>query len=88
MGETQAEFISLIVKKASSAEDYQSCVAVFAAVALDFFKLFKEYMASIKQRKAKDGKIHYDVQVRLKGHDHQHASFTRLTDAKKWAVHK
>lgn len=40
-------------------------------------------MASIKQRKTKDGKIRYYVQVRLQGQD-QCASFERLTDAKKW----
>lgn len=41
-------------------------------------------MASIKQRKNKDGKIRYYVQVRIKGQDPQCASFERLTDAKKW----
>lgn len=41
-------------------------------------------MASIKTRKTKDGKTHYYVQVRLKGHEPQCANFERLTDAKKW----
>jgi integrase len=41
-------------------------------------------MASIKSRKTKDGKTRYYVQVRLKGHDPECASFERLTDAKKW----
>ena len=41
-------------------------------------------MASIKQRKTKDGKTRYYVQVRLKGQDPQCDSFERLTDAKKW----
>jgi hypothetical protein len=41
-------------------------------------------MASIKQRKTKDGKTRYYVQVRLKGQDPQCASFERITDAKKW----
>lgn len=41
-------------------------------------------MASIKTRKTKDGKTRYYVQVRLKGHDPECASFERLTDARKW----
>lgn len=41
-------------------------------------------MASIKERKDKDGKTRYYVQIRLKGHNPQYAAFTRLTDAKKW----
>jgi integrase len=41
-------------------------------------------MASIKTRKTKDGKTRYYVQVRLKGHEPQCASFERLTDARKW----
>ena len=41
-------------------------------------------MASIKQRKTKDGKTRYYVQVRLKGQDPQCASFERITDAKRW----
>ena len=42
-------------------------------------------MASIAQRKTNDGKTHYRVLVRLKGHPAQSATFERLTDAKKWA---
>jgi len=42
-------------------------------------------MASIKKRKDKEGKTHYQVHVRLKGQDPQYATFDRLTDAKKWA---
>ncbi len=42
-------------------------------------------MACIQQRKAKDGKVHYRVQVRLKGYPVQTATFSRKTDAKDWA---
>lgn len=41
-------------------------------------------MASIKERKGKDGKIHYHVQIRLKGYPPQHDSFHRKTDALRW----
>ena len=41
-------------------------------------------MASIKQRKTKDGKTHYYIQIRLKGQKPVCASFERLTDARKW----
>ena len=41
-------------------------------------------MASIKERKDKDGKTTYYVQVRLKGYKPQCAAFQRITDAKKW----
>ncbi|NNM43140.1 MAG: site-specific integrase [Chlamydiae bacterium] len=41
-------------------------------------------MASIKERKDKDGKTRYYVQIRLKGYDPQCGSFARVTDAKKW----
>ena len=41
-------------------------------------------MAYIQERKADDGKIHYRVQVRLKGHPST-ATFERKTDAKLWA---
>lgn len=44
-------------------------------------------MASIQKRTSKDGNISYRVQVRLKGHPTETASFARLTDAKKWAQH-
>lgn len=42
-------------------------------------------MATIQERKAKDGTVSYRVQVRLKGYPTQTASFSRKTDAKKWA---
>lgn len=41
-------------------------------------------MASIFERKDKDGKIRYRVQVRLKGYPPQSETFDRKTDAKKW----
>ena len=37
-------------------------------------------MASIQKRTANDGAISYRVQVRLKGHPTETASFERLTD--------
>ena len=42
-------------------------------------------MASIEERRTNDGKTHYRVLVRLKGHPSQSATFERLTDARKWA---
>ena len=42
-------------------------------------------MASIRKRTTKEGSTYYTVQIRLKGYDPQNESFTRLTDAKKWA---
>lgn len=42
-------------------------------------------MASIHERKGKDGKVRYRVQIRLKGYPPQVASFERKTDAKLWA---
>lgn len=42
-------------------------------------------MATIQERKSNDGKIMYRVQVRLKGHPTESATFERKTDAKKWA---
>jgi hypothetical protein len=42
-------------------------------------------MAYIQERKTDDGKIHYHVQVRLKGCPTQPATFERKPDAKKWA---
>lgn len=42
-------------------------------------------MATIRERKAQDGTTSYHVQVRLKGHPTETASFRRKTDAKKWA---
>jgi hypothetical protein len=42
-------------------------------------------MATIEERKNKEGEITYGVKVRLKGEKTQEASFKRKTDAKKWA---
>ena len=42
-------------------------------------------MASIKTVIDKDGKERHQVRVRIKGHAPQFATFTRITDAKKWA---
>lgn len=42
-------------------------------------------MASIQKRTSTDGEIAYRVQVRLKGHPIETATFARLTDARKWA---
>lgn len=42
-------------------------------------------MATIQERKTKDGRVTYRVLVRLKGHTHQQATFNRITDARKWA---
>ena len=42
-------------------------------------------MASIQKRITKDDATSYRVQVRLKGHPTETASFERLTDARKWA---
>ncbi|MCU7886286.1 MAG: site-specific integrase [Candidatus Thiodiazotropha sp. (ex Lucinoma annulata)] len=42
-------------------------------------------MASIRKRTKKNGSASYRVDVRLKGFPPQRASFSRLTDAKKWA---
>ncbi|MCB1784202.1 MAG: site-specific integrase [Alphaproteobacteria bacterium] len=44
-------------------------------------------MASIEKRIDGQGDISYRVKVRLKGYPVQSATFQRLTDAKKWAVH-
>jgi len=41
-------------------------------------------MASIRKRTNKNGSTSYRVDVRLKGFPPQRATFTRLTDAKKW----
>lgn len=41
-------------------------------------------MASIEKRTSKEGKISYRVKIRLKGFPTQHATFERLTDARKW----
>ncbi len=42
-------------------------------------------MAYIQARKGKDGSTNFRVQVRLKGHPMQTATFERKTDAKRWA---
>ena len=42
-------------------------------------------MAAIRVRKTASGTIRYHVQVRIKGHPAQTASFERKTDARKWA---
>lgn len=42
-------------------------------------------MASIQKRVSNGGAISYRVQVRMKGHPPETASFKRLTDAKAWA---
>lgn len=47
-------------------------------------KNYGNTMASIKERKDKEGKTHFHVQVRIKGHPPQYASFKRETDAKRW----
>ena len=41
-------------------------------------------MASIQERKTKDGKVSFRVQVRLKGRPSQTATSDRKTDAKRW----
>lgn len=41
-------------------------------------------MASIEQRKGRDGKPCYRVLVRVKGHPTESLTFKRLTDARKW----
>jgi integrase len=42
-------------------------------------------VATITKRTDKAGGISYKVEVRLKGHPAQRATFTRVTDARKWA---
>jgi len=42
-------------------------------------------MASIEKRTTDEGKVTYRVKVRLKGHPTETTTFSRLTDAKKWA---
>jgi len=42
-------------------------------------------MANIQKRVSKSGDVSYRVQVRLKGHPSETASFERLTDARRWA---
>jgi len=42
-------------------------------------------MASIKKRETNNGKVHYRVQIRLKGFPSQSATFKTKTHAKQWA---
>lgn len=42
-------------------------------------------MAYFQERETEDGKIHYRVQIRLKGYPTETATFERKTDAKLWA---
>lgn len=42
-------------------------------------------MASIEKRVDKSGEVSFRVKVRMKGYSVQSATFTRLTDARKWA---
>lgn len=43
-------------------------------------------MASIQERKDAAGKIHFRVQIRLRGFPPEQATFERKTDARKWAA--
>lgn len=43
-------------------------------------------MASVEKRITENGDISYRVKIRLKGYPPQTATFSRLTDAKKWAA--
>lgn len=43
-------------------------------------------MANIRKRADREGRVIFQVQVRLKGYPPQVASFQRLTDARKWAA--
>ena len=42
-------------------------------------------MATVQTRRTKDGKLRFRVMVRLKGHPPEYATFSRKTDAKRWA---
>ena len=42
-------------------------------------------MATIQQRRSRNGSVTWRVQVRLKGCPNQTATFTRKTDARRWA---
>ncbi len=44
-------------------------------------------MATIRKRQTSKGEPRYLASVRLKGHPPQNATFSRLTDARKWAQH-
>ena len=41
-------------------------------------------MATLKERKHKDGKVYYQAQVRIKGVKPEYATFQRKTDAQRW----
>lgn len=41
-------------------------------------------MASIEKRISKEGTTSYRVKIRIKGNPHETATFTRLTDARRW----
>jgi hypothetical protein len=43
-------------------------------------------VATITKRTDSNGDTHYQVKVRLRGYPQQTATFTRLTDAKKWGT--
>jgi predicted ATPase len=43
------------------------------------------HMATIRTRMNADGNLVYHVQVRMKGHPAQTATFKRLTDTRRWA---
>ena len=43
-------------------------------------------MATFEKRISKNDTVTYRTKVRIKGHRSASASFTRLTDAKKWAT--
>ncbi|MCX5769542.1 MAG: hypothetical protein NTZ09_04620 [Candidatus Hydrogenedentes bacterium] len=43
-------------------------------------------MASIQERTDAAGKIHFRVQIRLRGFPPEQATFERKTDARKWAA--
>jgi len=42
-------------------------------------------MATIEKRVSKKGEVSYRVKIRMLGHEHVTETFTRLTDAKRWA---
>ena len=42
-------------------------------------------MANIESRRSDDGVLTHRAKVRLKGHKAESATFTRLTDARRWA---
>lgn len=50
-----------------------------------YLAFWEHQLANIQKRTSEDGTTRYRVQVRLKGHPAQTATFDRLTDAKRWA---